>query len=371
MSTRVPLVDIAAQQAEIIDEIRPIVDSILTSGAFVGGPAVADFESAYAAFSGAGHCIGVANGTDAIEIALRAVGVGPGDEVILPANTFIATAEAVRRCGAAVVLVDVDKHTMLVDPDLVAEAVTERTKAVVPVHLYGQMAPVEVIRALDLPDGTAVVEDGAQSQGASRLGRPVGHWGDLAATSFYPGKNLGAAGDAGAITTDDDELARRCRLIGAHGSLVKYVHETFGFNSRLDALQAVVLSAKLARLERWNERRRAAASEYATLLAPLLDVVLPRVLDGNVHVWHLYTVRVPERDKVLQMLQESGIGSGIHYPTPVHLTAAFADLGYGRGDFPVSEGAAGQLLSLPIYGHITGEQVEHVSAVLGDSLERI
>lgn len=371
MTVEVPLVDIAAQQAEILDEIRPAVDRILANGAFIGGAAVAEFESAYAQFVGARHCVGVGNGTDALEIAMRAGGVGPGDEVILPANTFIATAEAVARIGATVVLVDADEDTMLIRPDLVQAAVTERTRAIVPVHLYGQMAPVEQLRALDLPDDIRIIEDGAQSQGATRFGQPVGSLGDLAATSFYPGKNLGASGDGGAITANDDALARTCRLIGAHGSQVKYLHELLGFNSRLDAIHAVVLTAKLGRLPRWNGARRAAAARYGELLADLPDVVQPVTLAGNEHVWHLYVVRVPERDKLLALLNQEGIGAGIHYPTPIHLTPAFAHLGHGRGDFPTSERAADALLSLPIYAHITAEQQWRVVSVLQQSLERV
>ena len=370
MTEHVPFVDIAAQQAEILDEIRPRVDSILTTGAFVGGAPVADFEEAYARLAGTRHCIGVANGTDAIEIALRACGVGAGDEVAIPANTFIATAEAVVRAGARPVLVDVDPETLLMDPEAVGRAVTDRTRAVIPVHLYGQVAPVEQIRALSLPDGVVVVEDAAQSQGALRHGRPAGSLGDVAATSFYPGKNLGAAGDAGAVTTDDDEIARLSRLLGAHGSQQKYVHEIFGFNSRLDAVQAVVLSAKLARLAGWNETRRKAAERYADLLGSCPDLVLPTTLDGNVHVWHLYTVRVPDRDRVVAALSDAGIGVGIHYPTPVHLSPAFASLGYGPGDFPVTEAAAESLVSLPMFGHITASQQERVADVLRRALVR-
>ena len=367
----VPLVDIAAQQAEIIDEIRPEIDRILTTGAFIGGPNVAAFERDFAALIGVQHCIGVANGTDALEIALRAAGIGAGDEVILPANTFIATAEAVSRVGATVVLVDIDEDTMLIDPSLVPAAITERTKAIAPVHLYGQAAPVEQIVTLDRPDGSIVLEDAAQSQGATRFGIPAGSLGDIAATSFYPGKNLGAAGDAGAVMTNDDELARVSRLLGAHGSSVKYVHDIVGFNSRLDAIQAVVLSAKLRRLEGWNAVRREAAARYHELLADFADVQLPGTLEGNEHVWHIYAVRVPNRDKVLQLLNEAGIGAGIHYPTPVHLSPAYADLGYGAGDFPISERVADGLLSLPIYGHITAEQQDRVVESLRTTLNRL
>jgi dTDP-4-amino-4,6-dideoxygalactose transaminase len=371
MTEPIPLVDLAAQYREVSDQVLPAIETILATGSFIGGSSVAEFEAAYANLVGARHCIGVGNGTDALEIAFRAVGVARGDEVVLPANTFLATAEAVARVGASVVLVDADAETLLLRTDEVPSVLTERTRAIVPVHLYGQVAPVERLREIPLPAGAAVVEDAAQSQGARRFGVVAGALGDVAATSFYPGKNLGAAGDAGAVTTNDDDIARVCRMLGAHGSETKYVHEILGFNSRLDAIQAVVLSAKLERLGTWNAARRVAADRYEKLLAGMPDVRLPRTLEGNEHVWHLYTIRVPERDKVLAMLNEQGIGAGIHYPTPVHLSPAFADLGYARGDFPVSEAAADSLLSLPIYGHITAELQERVVDALRVALDRI
>lgn len=368
MPENVPLVDLRAQMAEIATELAPDVERILSTAAFVGGPDVSDFERAYADFVGVRHCIGVANGTDGIELALRAVGVGQGDEVIIPANTFIATAEAVARAGATPVLVDVDERTLLLDPALVAKAVTPRTRAVLPVHLFGQLAPVEEIASALAGSDVVIVEDAAQSQGATRHGTVSGALGRLASTSFYPGKNLGAAGDAGAVTTDDDELAERVRLLGNHGSPTKYVHDSLGFNSRLDTLQAVVLTHKLARLPEWNARRRAAAARYDDLLADVSGVVRPVQLEGNQHVWHLYVVRVPHRDQVLAHLNAAGVGAGIHYPVPVHLTGAFAGLGHGEGDFPETERAASQILSLPIFPHITADQQDRVVSVLGDAL---
>lgn len=357
---RVPLVDLVSQQREIADEIRAELAEVFDTGAFIGGPAVTAFEREYAAVLGAGHCVGVANGTDALELALRAAGVDAGGEVILPANTFIATAEAVARIGAVPVLVDVDADYLLIDPDRVADAVSERTQAVVPVHLFGQVAPVERIIPIARSCGATVVEDAAQAQGARRFGQSAGVLGDAAGTSFYPGKNLGAAGDAGAVTTDDPELARRVRLLGAHGSERKYVHETLGFNSRLDTVQAVVLRAKLRRLAGWNDRRRAAAERYTALLADLPEVVTPTSAEGNEDVWHLYVVRVPDRDLVLERLHGDGIGSGIHYPTPVHLTDAFASLKLGVGAFPIAEQSAGAILSLPIFPHITEDEQRYV-----------
>jgi len=364
----VPLVDLAAQHAQVADEVAAGWAEVLARTAFVGGPQVAAFEAEFAAYSGVAHCVGVANGTDAIELALRAVGVGPGDECVLPANTFIATAEAVARTGATPVLVDCDPATYLVDTGAVANAVTERTRAILPVHLYGQLAPVERLVPAADKVGAVIVEDAAQAQGARRCGVGAGKVGLLAATSFYPGKNLGAYGDAGAVLTDDAGLAEQVRLLGTHGSPRKYEHSTLGFNSRLDTLQAVVLSAKLRRLEGWNAARRAAAARYDALLSTVDGVVTPVTLAGNEPVWHLYVVRVPERDLVLKRLHEAGIGAGIHYPTPVHLTEAFASLGYREGAFPVAERVAGEILSLPLYAEITAAQQEHVVSVLAEAL---
>ncbi|BBH68036.1 glutamine--scyllo-inositol aminotransferase [Actinoplanes sp. OR16] len=364
---RIPLVDLAAAHAEVADEVETGFKRIIAETAFIGGAEVAAFEQEYAAFSGLAHCIGVANGTDALELAFRAVGVGAGDEVILPANTFIATAEAVARTGASVVLVDCDARTYLIDVEAALAAVTARTKAIAPVHLYGQLAAVEQLRAgLDRLGRTdvVIVEDAAQSQGATRHGRGSGVDG-IAATSFYPGKNLGAYGDAGAVTTASEEWATTVRTLGSHGGLRKYHHDLVGVNSRLDGLQAVVLRAKLARLADWNVRRRAAAARYAELLAGLDDVVLPVTLDGNEHVWHIYCIRVPRRDEVLATLNENGVGAAIHYPIPVHRTGAFASLG---GSYPNAEAVAPQILSLPIYPQITASQQERVAEVLKSAL---
>ena len=364
----IPLVDLAAQQAEIDEEVRAGLDEVFATTAFIGGKAVGEFERAYAEATRVAHCVGVANGTDALELALRAAGVTPEGEVVLPANTFIATAEAVSRIGAKPVLVDVDPEYLLIDPDRVAEAVTEKTQAIVPVHLFGQVAPVEKLIPIAESVGAVVVEDAAQSQGATRNGAYAGSLGVAAGTSFYPGKNLGAAGDAGAVTTNDPEIAARVRLIGAHGSAKKYIHDVIGVNSRLDTVQAVVLSAKLKRLEGWNERRRQAADRYATLLAEVDEVRVPQSQQENLDVWHLYVVRVAERDRVLAELNGAGIGAGIHYPVPVHLTPAYASLGHAAGSFPVTEQAAGTILSLPLYPHITSAQQQRVAHALATAV---
>jgi dTDP-4-amino-4,6-dideoxygalactose transaminase len=357
--TGIPLVDLRAAHAEVAEEVEAGFKRVLTDTAFIGGAEVTAFEQEYAAFAGAAHCVGVANGTDALELALRASGVCAGSDVILPANTFIATAEAVARIGARPVLVDCDSSAYLMDTSAALAAVTSRTAAIIPVHLYGQLAPIERLTTAGVP----IVEDGAQSQGANRRGVAAG----TAATSFYPGKNLGAYGDAGAVVTTDPTLATTVRKMAAHGGLAKYEHDIVGFNSRLDGLQAVVLRAKLARLPAWNTARRAAAARYDALLADL-PVALPVTLDGNTHVWHLYVIRVPDgrRDEVLGRLNAAGIGAGIHYPAPVHRTPAFRS----PGEFPNAERAAGEILSLPIYPQITADQQERVVQALTAALGR-
>jgi dTDP-4-amino-4,6-dideoxygalactose transaminase len=361
---RIPLVDLKAQHRAVAGEVERGFASVFERTAFVLGAEVDAFEKEFADFSGISHCVGVANGTDALELALRATGVGAGDEVVIPANTFVATAEAVVRAGAIPVLVDCEPDTLLIDTDAVAGRVSPATRAVVPVHLYGQIAAVERLTGLDL----TVVEDAAQCQGATRDGRGPGTHGIAAATSFYPGKNLGAYGEAGAVLTADDSVAERLRLLRNHGGIAKYQHDTLGFNSRLDTLQAVVLRAKLARLAGWNEQRRAAAARYDELLTPLDAVVRPVVLPGNEPVWHLYVVRVPRRDAVLHAMHDAGIDAGIHYPEPVHLLPAFRSLGHGRGDFPVAEQAAAEILSLPLFPEITADQQRRVVDVLEKAL---
>ena len=362
----IPLVDLAAQHREVAAEVEAGFERVIHDTAFVLGADVAAFEREYADFCQVAHVVGVANGTDALELALRAAGIGqdPADEVIVPANTFIATAEAVARAGARPVLVDCDPRYDLIDPARVKDAIGPHTRAVCPVHLYGQIAPMEELAVLAEASGVVVVEDVAQAQGAKRHGQDAGSFGLAAGTSFYPGKNLGAYGDAGAVLTDSGEIAAKVRALRSHGSEVKYEHPTLGFNSRLDTLQAVVLRAKLKRLAAWNQARRAAADRYAELLGDVDQVTLPAVLPGNEHVWHLYVVRVDERDRVLARLNGDGIGAGIHYPVPVHLQGAFQHLNHWKGDFPNAEAGAGRSLSLPLFPGITAEQQERVAAAL-------
>lgn len=368
---QIPLVDLKAAHEEVADDVRAGFERILAGTAFIGGDEVRRFEREYADFGAVAHCVGVANGTDAVELALRASGIGPGDEVVIPANTFIATAGAVARTGARPVLADCRPDTYLLDPQAALDAVGPATRAVVPVHLYGQMADVPAL-ARQLPDRIKVVEDAAQCQGATRDGRTPGS-GGIAATSFYPGKNLGAYGDAGAVLSDDEELAGLVRAVANHGGVAKYRHDVPGFNSRLDGLQAVVLRAKLARLADGNTARRAAAARYDMLLADLTAagrIVLPTTAAGNVHVWHLYVVQVTgaDRDDIVGKLNAEGIGAGVHYPAPVHLTPAYRHLGHARGDFPNAEKAADRILSLPLYPQITPDQQQRVVDTLTHAL---
>jgi dTDP-4-amino-4,6-dideoxygalactose transaminase len=365
---RIPLVDLRIQHEQVAEEIAAGWSRIIADNSFILGPYVEDFEQRFARSCGVRHCIGVGNGTDALELALRALDVQAGDEVILPANTFVASALAVERIGARPVLVDVDESSFLLDTGQVGGSVTGRTKAVMPVHLYGQIAPVEQLRAVMGSDEITIVEDGAQAHGARRWGRSIGCHGSIAATSFYPGKNLGAYGDAGAVLVDTDELAASMRRLRNLGAVEKYRHDEVGYNSRLDPLQAVVLTAKLGRLQEWNEDRRRAAERYHALLGDVPGIRLPSVLDGNEHVWHLYVVRVPNRDRLMAALRASRIETGIHYPIPIHLQGAFEYLGYGPGDFPIAEKLSREILSLPMFPGISESQQERVAAVVERTL---
>lgn len=365
---QIPLVDLVAQDREIRTEVLAGWAKVLDATAFIGGSAVREFERAFADVSGVAHCVGVGNGTDALKLALRAAGLKPGDEVIVPANSFIASAVAVVEAGGRPIFADCDPEYLLLDPAAVEVAITSRTGFIMPVHLFGQMAPMTEIMALVKRHNLEVIEDAAQCQGASQLGQPAGTWGIAAGTSFYPGKNLGAYGDAGAVLTDDADLAQKVRALGNYGSLVKYEHPELGTNSRLDALQAVVLLAKLKRLSGWNRDRAEAANYYSVNLGS--GIRLPAVCLDNRSVWHIYAVRVVAevRDRVLATLIEAGIGAGIHYPKPIHLQGAFAGHGHREGDFPVAEAAAREMISLPLSPHITHIQQDRVMEELTKAL---
>ena len=364
----VPLVDLRAAHTEVADEISAGFSRVLSEAALIKGADVAAFEREFAALCGTAHCVGVANGTDAIELALRAVGLPAGGEVVLPANTFVATAEAVVRAGGRPAFADVDCEHLLLDPSCAASAGGPDTAAMIPVHLYGQLAPMDALTLVATERAIPVIEDAAQAHGASQYDRGLGSSGQAAAVSFYPGKNLGAYGDAGAVVTSSSDIAHKVRLLGDHGSERKYEHLDIGFNSRLDTLQAVVLRAKLRRLTEWNVRRQQAAARYDELLGGLDEVTLPSIAPGNRHVWHLYVIQVPRRDHVIRTLNELGIQAAIHYPIPIHLQPAFRKYGYGPGDFPVAESAAKRILSLPIHPHITRGQQMAVAAALQRAL---
>lgn len=365
----VPMLDLAYQHRAVAEDVAAGFARVLENTSYVLGPEVEAFESQYARYLGVAHVMGVGNGTDALVLALRAAGIGSGDEVILPANTFVATAEAVALVGARPVLVDPGAD-YLIGPVEVAPAVTSRTRAVVPVHLYGQVADVVGIRRA-VGGGVVIIEDAAQSQGAVRDGRHAGSLGDVAATSFYPGKNLGAYGDAGGVSTDSDEIARAVRALRNHGGVERYQHGVIGTNSRLDGLQAVVLAAKLKRLDEWNEARRRSAERYRLLLEDA-PVTLPRAGERSAHVFHQFVVEVDDRDRVFEEMTAAGIGVGIHYPTPIHLLGAFADHGLGRaGAFPRAERQAARILSLPIYPGLTDEMQDRVVAEVNRAVRRV
>src|SRR5215472_1777340 len=358
-----PLVDLRAQYRTIEDEVMAAIRGVLQSGQFVLGPETEAFERELAAHCRAAEAIGTSSGTSALHLALLAAGVGAGDEVITVPFTFVATVAAIQYTGARPVLVDVEPGTLNMDPSRIAEAVTSRTRAIVPVHLYGQPADMGPILRIAGALGLTVIEDAAQAHGAELCGRRAGSMGAMGCFSFYPGKNLGAAGEGGAVTTDDDELAARIRLLRDWGAEHKYRHVVRGFNYRLEELQAALLRVKLAELEAWTEARRAHAARYRELLAGG-PVELPVEAPDRRHVYHVFAVRHPERDRLAGVLAGRGVATGIHYPLPVHLQDGYADLGYRAGDFPVSERAAAEVLSLPMYPELRPDQVEAVAELV-------
>ena len=356
MTTPVPFLDLQAAYDELKDDLERAALSSLASGCYIGGPEVAAFETAFAAFTGTDHCIGVGNGLDAITVTLRATGIGAGDAVLVPSNTFIATWLAVSDVGALPVPVEPDPITHTLTAEAIAEAITPQTRAVIPVHLYGCPAPIDDIVALADAHGLIVIEDAAQAHGAAWKGRKIGGHGHAATWSFYPGKNLGALGDGGAITTNDAALADKIRMLGNYGSRQKYVHELRGTNSRLDPVQAALLEVKLTRLADWNERRRGIAAQYDAALADA-GLVLPAPQQAAEPVWHLYVVRSPTRDALQAHLAAHGIQTLIHYPCPPHRQGAFADMDL---HLPIAEQLASDVLSLPIGPHMTQDQVDRV-----------
>ena len=359
----VPFLDLGAAYSELKAEIETAVLASLRSGWYIGGQEVEAFEHEFAAYTETCHCAGVANGLDALHLALRAMDIGAGDEVIVPSNTYIATWLAVSQCGAIPVPVEPLESTCNIDPGRIEAAITPRTKAIIPVHLYGQPADLDSILAIAHKHGLRVLEDAAQAHGARYKGKRIGGHGDVVAWSFYPGKNLGALGDAGAVTTNDPDIADRIRVLRNYGSRVKYVNEVQGYNSRLDPVQAAALRVKLKVLDAWNSRRGKIAARYTVALAGT-GLVLPTVPAWAEPVWHLYVVQSSRRDALQKTLGEAGIGTLIHYPIPPHLQQAYAEAGYVKGRFPIAERLANQVLSLPIGPQLDDLSVAAVIAVL-------
>ena len=355
----IPFLDLKAPHVELRNEINDAIARVIESGWYILGPEVEAFEAEYATYCEAAHCVSLANGLDALHLALRAMDVGPGDEVIVPSNTYIATWLAISQCGATPIPVEPVEGTYNLDPSLIEAAITPRTKVILPVHLYGQPADMDPILAVAHQRGLRVLEDGAQAHGARYKGRPVGAHGDVVTWSFYPGKNLGALGDGGAITTNDPVLADRIRVLRNYGSRVKYVNEVQGYNSRLDPIHAAVLRVKLKHLDAWNARRTALASQYLEGLADS-GLVLPQVPAWAHPAWHLFVVRTRRRDELQQQLTEAGIGSLIHYPIPPHRQQAYAQDGWPAEAFPLASAMAHEVLSLPMGPQLTSEQVQAV-----------
>ena len=361
MHIRVPFLDLNAHHAALRGEFDRAVREVIDSSAFAGGPFVEKFEADFASYCGCQHAIGVGSGTEALWLSLLACGVGPGDEVITVPNTFMATAEAITYCGARPVFVDVDDRTYTMDPAGLEEAVGSRTKAIIPVHLFGQSADMDPILQFAREHDLLVIEDAAQAHGAKYKGRKVGTLGHAGCFSFYPGKNLGAFGEAGAVVTDNLELQEKIRVLRDHGQVRKYHHAMVGWNCRMDGIQAAVLSVKLQHLESGNSLRRAHALQYDEVFDGMDEVVTPFAAPYAQHVYHIYAIRVQERDEVMWFLQEKGIQCGVHYPIPVHLQKAYRSLGYTAGALPMSERTALEFISLPMFPELTEAQVQTVA----------
>jgi dTDP-4-amino-4,6-dideoxygalactose transaminase len=361
----IPLVDLKAQYYTIKDEIDAAMARIVANTSFVGGQELKQFEDAFADYQGVQHAVGVASGTAALVLALHALDVGPGDEVITSAHTFFATVEAIELVGATPILVDIDPVTFNIDPALIEAKITPATRALLPVHLYGRIAPMDAIMAIAARHHLLVIEDAAQAHGATYAGQRAGAWGHAACFSFYPGKNLGAYGDGGAVLTNDEAVAVRVKRLRDHGSPAKYHHAEVGYCERLDAMQAAILAVKLPHLDGWNAARRRHAAYYTDALQVVPGLTVPALPRNGDHVFHIYAVRVDgDRDRVKQALNDAGIGAGIHYPIPVHLQPALAHHGWQQGDFPHTEAAAASIISLPLFAELTSDQMDQVATAL-------
>ncbi len=357
---KVPFLDLKAQYKVLSNEIQVAIQDVLESAAFAGGPFVAKFEEEFAAFCDTKYAVGVGNGTDALWLTMLAYGIGPGDEVITVPNTFIATAEAISLCGAHPVFVDVDARTYTMDPRRLKQAITARTKAIIPVHLFGQTADMNSILEIAKQHRLPVIEDACQAHGAQCQGRMAGSLGVAGCFSFYPGKNLGAYGEAGAVVTNDLELAKKIKILREHGQPKKYIHSVIGWNARMDGIQGAILSVKLRHLAAANDARRAHAHRYGDLLADVEAIVLPVEAEYARHVYHLYVIRAKHRDELIERLAEREIACGIHYPVPLHLQDAYASLKIKKGSFPVAEASAQEFISLPMFPELTDEQIAYV-----------
>ncbi len=367
---KVPFLDLKSQFREVEQEVLPMMKEAMENALFIGGPQVTGFEEEFGAFCSSKYCVGVNSGTDALRFALLAAGVGSGDEVITVPNTFIATTEAISQVGARPVFVDIDGDTYNMDVSRIGEAITPRTRAIVPVHIYGQPADMDPILEIAQQSNLVVIEDACQAHGALYKGRRAGSMGLAGCFSFYPGKNLGAYGEAGAVVTQSEEMADKMRMIRDHGQAKKYYHDLEGYNGRLDAIQAGVLRIKLKRLEAWSQARRQNAGRYNELLSRIEGVTVPVEPGGYRHVYHLYVILVEDRDALQDYLGEKGIATGLHYPVPLHLQKAYAGQGYEAGAFPVTERVASRVLSLPMFPELVKEQVEYVADCIGQFMEK-
>lgn len=358
----IPFLDLKAQYKQIELEVVPAVTEAMQNGAFIGGPQVTGFEEEFAAFCDSGYCIGVGSGTDALRFALMSAGIAPGDEVITVPNTFIATTEAISQVGARPVFVDIKEDTCNIDPEKIEACITTKTRAIIPVHLYGQPADMDAIQQIADKRNLAVIEDACQAHGALFKGKKAGSMGIAGCFSFYPGKNLGAFGEAGAVVTQDEAMAQKIRMIRDHGQEKKYYHLIEGFNGRLDAIQAAVLRIKLKHLQEWTQARQRNARYYNELLSGIPGISIPTEADFAKSVYHLYVIHTDKRDALQQHLNQNGIATGLHYPLPLHLQAAYKHLGYSQGDFPVTENSAARLLSLPMFPELTQDQINYIAA---------
>ena len=367
----VPFLDLKAQYASIRDDINTAIREVLECCAFSGGPFVETFEKEWAAYCGVPYAVGVGSGTEAIRLALVALEIGPGDEVITVSNSFLATAEAISLVGATPIFVDIHPQTYTMNPSLVEGAITERTRAVIPVHIFGQCADMDPLMEIARDRSLLVIEDACQAHGAEYKGRKAGTIGDVGCFSFYPGKNLGAYGEAGAVVTSDQGISERIHMLRDHGQRRKYNHQMVGCNGRMDGLQGAVLSVKLKYLDDWIQARRHAARQYDELLSDMNGLVLPEQAQYGSHVFHIYAVRTRDRDSLIESLRAKGIQCGIHYPIPIHLQQAYRFLGLEKGSFPITEDCASELISLPMFAELSVEQIRFVASNLRVTLERL